>query len=160
VRKKTGRTGFTLVEIIVGLAVSSILASILGALLYYNFLLWQRNTAMTLLQQDASVIMDMLSKKIRSAKDSDITISDSDQPKTMRIGNESFYWQSATAPSTLWYDPDTNIAGNEIALATNEVTAFVPDKNSPLNSATVTITLLRNSQSVTLNFYVMYRNKA
>ena len=155
VKGNTKKRGFTLIEMIVGMAMAAILAVILGMLLYFNFRIWQANTTATQLQQDAALITNTISKVVRSGSSSTITVPGSGSSSVINVGAAQFYLTGAASPYNLLY---RTTSGSVITLVSNEVTSPVFQKDATPSSVAVSMTLTSGNQQVALNFTVGYRN--
>ncbi|MFC1708751.1 PilW family protein [Candidatus Omnitrophota bacterium] len=154
--KKDGRSGFSLVELMVCIVISAILALTLGTMLYYIFVAWRNNSDQVEIQRDATFSMDMLSRKIRPASFSQISLPDS---TTLNIASESFYLVAGTNANSLYYDPDTSVSSDEIELIRDRVTALEFINNSPLRSITINMGLTQGRESLALDETTIgYRN--
>ena len=148
IKKRKNAAGFTLMDLLIGMILGTILAIILGALLYFNFILWRNNKAQIDIQQDSIVIMETFSRVIRPADISTITIP---SPASITIGDTSFYLQGNILYKT--------VAGNTSAIIMNsQVTGFIPTIGS-INGVVpgcvnITINLLNNPAAQTLKFTI------
>lgn len=142
-------SGFTLIELMIGIIISSILALTTGIMIYYSYETWDKSKVAVELQRDATLAMDILSKNIRPSNSSDIQTSGS----TLTIGNKSFYLVS---PGSLLYDPNSGVAGDEKVIVNNKVTALVFSKNDPL--VEIYMVLEDDTETITLDNSIEYRN--
>ena len=113
--------GFTMVELLVTLAATSILAITAGITLIYSYSGWCRNNAAVELQREATLAMYRLSRAVRGASATDVT--------TPLAGQSA---EQLTIPPTefrvnekhLLYDPDTGIDGDEVVIVDGRLKTF------------------------------------
>ena len=67
--------GFTLVELVAGMATASVLALTAGTILQIGYTGWIRNRAAIDVQRDGTVVMDLLSRTIRQASATNVTVA-------------------------------------------------------------------------------------
>ncbi len=149
------KKSFTIIELIVAIAVSSIIALTAGAMVYFSFSSWQRNVVSVELQRDYTFAMNMFSSVIRPARAGQIKIEDSDS--TLIVGDRSFYVDSE---DTLWYDPDITVSNDENAIIRNKVTQLSFVKNESSGLVEVSMTLEDEEKSLTSDFSIGYRNES
>jgi prepilin-type N-terminal cleavage/methylation domain-containing protein len=142
--------GFTIIELMVAMVIGSILAITAGSMLYYIFLTWHRNTDEVELQRDATIAMNMISRAIRAATANDIQAAS----QSLVIKNKTFY----NTNSSLWYDPDTTIANNEIEIINNKVNSISFINNAPEHSIGIDIELQDGVKSTAVSSTISYRN--
>ena len=153
--KRRRQSGFTLVELMVGIIVGLILALTLGTMLYYIFVAWRSNSDQVELQRDATFAMDMISRAIRPASNFQISIPSS---STLNIGTTSFYL-GGTGSNSLYYDPDTTAAGDETELIQQRVTNLQFIDNTPEKSITINISLAEGGETLVISQATIgYRN--
>lgn len=75
VRKKTD--GFSIVELMVAMLATSILALAVGSMLVFGWISWKRNNDSVNMQRDASLAFSMMAKEIRMSNISDVTVGSS-----------------------------------------------------------------------------------
>ncbi|MBN3037932.1 MAG: type II secretion system protein [Candidatus Omnitrophica bacterium] len=146
IRKKRG---FTIVELMVGIVVSSILALTAGTMLVFISLSWRRGTDSTELQRDATFAMDMFSRAIRPGHTSYIQASGS----TLIAGAKSFYLSG----TSLWYDPDMGTTGDEVEIIKDKVSSLTFTKDPTAHSVDINMVLQDSPDSITLNAEITYR---
>lgn len=116
--------GFTMVELLVALAATSILAITAGITLVYGYSGWCRNNAAVELQREATLAMYRLSRAVRGASAADVT--------TPLAGQSAEQLTILTIPPTefrvnekhLLYDPDTGIDGDEVVIVDGRLKTF------------------------------------
>lgn len=74
IKKQISKRGFTIVELMIALLVSSILILTAGIMLYYGWRAWHRNSVKMALQGDAIYAMDVLDRAIRPANNAYLEI--------------------------------------------------------------------------------------
>jgi len=155
--KKIKNQGFTLVELLVYIFVSSVLVLTMGMILYFCFLNWHRSGSAVELQRDGSIAMDMFSRAIRPASGPGIQTLGStltiDPIPIIGQKGKSFY----LIGSSLWHDPDTATSGDEIELIKNKVSTLSFTINSLLHSVNINMILQDSPETVTLNSSIGYR---
>lgn len=72
-RNITSNRGFTLVELMVVMLVSAVLALAVGSMLVFGWMGWVRSNESVSSQRDASLAMLMIAKEIRNSSYDDIT---------------------------------------------------------------------------------------
>ena len=117
-RNRSGRKGFTIAELTVGMVSASILIMSVSIMLFAAFRDLSMNRRLVETQRDAAAAMHALDFGLRGASRFELTVT------TNRINvagsGRSFY----RSGRTLWYDPDTNAAGNEVALVNDKLLGF------------------------------------
>ena len=144
-------SGFTLIELMISIIISSILALTAGIMIYYSYETWNKSKIAVELQRDATFAMDILSRNIRPSNHSDIQTSGS----TITIGNKSFY---LVGPRSLWHDPNNSVAGDENIIVDNKVTTLAFSKNDLLRSVEIYMVLEDGTETITLDNSIEYRN--
>jgi len=116
------RKGFSIVELLVGMIAGAILALTAGTIIFYGYLAWRRNSDAVDLQRDGTAAMQMLSRRLREASASDVTVLP--ERITIQTTNApiSFYRDN----NDLEYDPDTGSAGDEVTIIAGRVATFAP----------------------------------
>jgi prepilin-type N-terminal cleavage/methylation domain-containing protein len=113
--------GFTMVELMVALAASSILAITAGITLVYAHSGWRRNNAAMELQRDATLAMYRLSRAVRAASGNDVTTPLAGQSaERLTIQTTEFRVDG----DHLLYDPDTGIGGDEVVIVDGRLKTF------------------------------------
>lgn len=72
-RKKASNSGFTVVELMVAMLVSAVLALAVGSMLVFGWMGWVRSNEIVSSQRDASLAMLMIAKEIRNSSYDTIT---------------------------------------------------------------------------------------
>lgn len=129
IKRKNNKNGFTLVELIIGIVISAVIALTAGIMLVGIFLAWQRAESYAELQRDGAFALDIMSREIRPA--GDVTVPD---PSQIIIGTEAFYWKDNPDPNVqddLWYDPTAALpnSGDEVPLINGKVVSITFIKN-------------------------------
>ena len=113
--------GFTMVELLVALVASSILAITAGITLVYAYSGWRRNNAAVELQRDATLAMYRLSRAVRGASANDVTTPLAGQSaERLTIQTTEFRVDG----DHLLYDPDTGIGGDEVVIVDGRLKTF------------------------------------
>ena len=156
--------GFTIIELMVSVVISSIIAITVGMMAYLFFLNWHNNNNAVELQRDATVVMDMLSRAIRPSRDADIEVPDPAHSllPSIRIGNRSFY----KSGNILWYDPDNSVTGDETRIVKEynedrvelDTLTFIKDSSLHYVTVTMVLGLEDGSESLALDSVISYRN--
>ncbi len=77
--------GFTIVELLAGMVIASILIIVIGTMMYSFFLNWKKNRIASELQSDTIFAMDMIGRAIRPAAFSDTAIYNSFTNQTVSV---------------------------------------------------------------------------
>ena len=113
----------TLVELMLGLVCASILAMVMGSMLYFVQKNWVTNNRRVELQRDASLVMDMLTRRVRRSTATRVTVTGGG--KKIKIKPEDTVVdpivQIYRQGQDLIYDPDVNVAGDEMVLIEGKV---------------------------------------
>ena len=151
INKKAG--GFTLVELIAAMVMSTILVLTGSLMLYHSFVAWHDNNDAVELQRDATFAMDIISRAIRPATYSDIDIQNSGL--TLVVGSKSFYLQGS---ASLEYDPDDAVTGDETIIINNKVSGLSFSQHDPSRSVRINLALMDGAETTVVNTVVQYRN--
>jgi prepilin-type N-terminal cleavage/methylation domain-containing protein len=135
--------GFTMIELIMAMLVSSILVLTAGIMLYYGWQGWSRNSIKMALQADAIYAMDILDRTIRPLKNADLSID----------GTGAELWKSG---SRFLYLSGGNIrrvsgANDDIIIKNAASLSFTAGNPIAINA---TLQDQGGTDSVTLNFAV------
>lgn len=145
------KKGFSIIELMVAMIISSIFVITIGTMLYFSFSNWRKSRVAAELQQDAIFATDMLSRAIRPSSFSGITVSGS----TLTIGNKSFYLSG----KNLIYDPDTAVSGNEATIISgSRVASLSFQADAVSRTVSTSMTLQQGQQSASVNFIEGCRN--
>lgn len=127
IRGKGSRGGFSLVELVMGIAAAAIVIGASGLMVYYTHLGYRRETAAVNLQRDATAIMDLLCHAIRECSMAGVTISSG----TLSIQNAGITVSfQRTTGGDFVYDPNTAVSGNDVVVAKGVATSFTPQFSS------------------------------
>lgn len=66
--------GYTLLEIIIALALGTLVVGLIGALFLFSFRTWQRGSDLRSVQIEATTIADLIARDIRAASQAGITL--------------------------------------------------------------------------------------
>ena len=66
--------GYTLLEIIIALALATLVVGLIGALFLFSFRTWQRGSDLRAVQIEATTIADLIARDIRAASQAGITL--------------------------------------------------------------------------------------
>ena len=155
--------GITIVELMVGIIIASVLVLTIGSMLFYSYLNWFRNQDAVELHRDATIAMDMIARAIRPHKGTAIGANGG---STLTAGSELFYLLQESGPPplnlwSLWHDPNTAIAGDEIKIIENKIptaASLAFTKFGALRFVQVSMTLTDdNAQSITVQSTINYR---
>lgn len=154
------KSGFTIIELLAGIVISSILVIVIGTMLYFSFESWRKGRMMAELESDEIFAIDMIERAIRPAYSSEI---DTSTACKITIGSKSFYRGNASlaynvSGPNLIYDPDTGVSSNEIVLIKNRVTLLTFSPNPVTAFVDTNITLQDSGKSVTAGFKTGCRN--
>jgi prepilin-type N-terminal cleavage/methylation domain-containing protein len=106
--KKKSSQGFTVIELLMGMLASSILALTVGLVIYYGWQGWLRNVESVSMQRDAMIAMRVIEKKIRNAADGSISWS----VGTLKVSNNTVYVSSQINPNSDVVVQSFNISTN------------------------------------------------
>jgi len=147
-----GRRGFTLVELLVTLLASAILALTAGAMLWYGTLGWRRTRDAVNLQRDMAATLDVMTRSVRAgtnlafATGAVFTARFADRP-TARV---------YASGSDLVYRPNVSDAGNEMTLVQGTLRQFAVAVAS--NGATVMVVLAGGGEELSNRVSLVRRN--
>lgn len=154
----TKRDGFTIVELMAAVMISSILAVTVGAMLYCAYTNWNKNSKAIELQRDLALAMDMIARVARPASGADITASGPSLTVISGLTAKSFYLSG----NSLYYDPDINMPNNEIVLIDNKVVSLSFSKDleydPPHCVHIVDMALQDGSMNTAVDTLIAYRN--
>ena len=144
---KNRDSGFTLVELMIGVLLLSLLALVVTQIPLFNLRSWRKGNERLEMQRDAHYAMLRIQRKLRPARLSHIDVSD---PSTLVIGDETFFLQE----TNLFYQ---NPEGTQEVVIEGDVgTQFtVTPTGGAIN---VALTLARESVQTTLAIAVKPRN--
>ena len=146
------KNGFTIVELMVAMLSAALLAAISGAILFYAYTGWRRNTAAVELQRDGTVAIDMLARAVRHASASDVTISAGKMEVQKAASTVSF----TASGSDLVYDPDTGSGGDEVTVIDGRLSEFTP--TNALNGVGIRLVLEDGEETTQIDSMLIYRN--
>jgi Tfp pilus assembly protein PilW len=106
--KDAGKKGFTIVELMMGMVASTIIAIAVGSMLYYGWLGWRQSMDAASMQRNAMLAMKTVENRIRNAKAADISGTGS---KSSFVGDTD-YLASEIAP-------DANISLKSFNVSSN-----------------------------------------
>lgn len=144
--------GFTIVELLVAVVASAVLALTAGAMLWYGTLGWRRTREAVDLQRDMAVTLDVMSRSVRAgtnlafATGAVFTVRFTDRP-TARV---------FASGSDLVYRPDVAAPGNQMTLAKGTLRHFAVAVAS--NGATVVVVLAGGGEVLSNRVTVARRN--
>jgi hypothetical protein len=121
-RNRGKRAGFFTVEVVAAMVTAAVLAVTGGAMLFHGYAGWRKNTTSIEMQRDGTLAMDMLSRAIRAATETNVTVAASELRVATPGGTVAF----TTSGSDLLYDPDTGIPGDETTVVAGRLLSFTP----------------------------------
>lgn len=68
----TKSTGFTVIELMIGMLAMAVMALTVGSMLYFGWLGWRRSNEIVNMQRDASLALRVMAKEIRMSSIDDI----------------------------------------------------------------------------------------
>jgi hypothetical protein len=131
---------FTIVELLVVMIISSIIAIITGTMLYFFFAAWHQNWGSTEMQQDGIVALEFMSRKLRVASLNDIGIVNTETERKITIAGSSsqeFYLDG----DQLIYDPDIDNEGDEVPIVRAGLIDFSFPEEQPDDRISFTLVL-------------------
>lgn len=121
---RSGRGGFSLVELLATVVTSAILAVAMGSVLYFSYAAMHRNGERITLQRDATFAFDMIARTAQGAAPGEITLAS----KSITFATNAFrakqvrFFDNNTGD--LVYDPDISVGGNEMVVVNDRLTSF------------------------------------
>jgi prepilin-type N-terminal cleavage/methylation domain-containing protein len=112
--------GFTLLEVAITLAAGVVLAITAGLMLYYCQVAWRREQDGVAMQQDARVTMTMIGRMVRNVSTGQVWMA----AQELRVTNEFGYGRFFADGTTLRFDPNPQVAGDEVALVSGRLREF------------------------------------
>lgn len=146
--KTSGKSGFSLVELMAGMASAAILALVFGSVLVYGFRGWTRLRAEAAMQGDADVAMRTMDRIGRGA--SNATWSASTLTLVMTNGATQVFSKSG---SNLLWGASTLIA-NRVGTFSCVVSNLTVDKTI----VAVTLGLVEGSETLDMPYSIFLRN--
>lgn len=171
--------GFTIVELLAGMIIASILVIVIGTIMYSFFLNWKKNRVASELQGDSIFAMDMIGRIIRPVAFSDAVIYSSFAHQTVSTTGSmleakdwtvdppvtrSIYMNGGDLSyNTSYVDASGNTISNTATLILNKVTSLSFTQATGVSDAlNATITLQDpqhpDTKSVTSSFVTGCRN--
>lgn len=147
---RDARRGFTLVELLVAMTAATILAMTMGLMLWQSTQWYARCHQGVNLQRDLRVTLDTLARMARSATNMSFS--------TGLVFTAEFDGRSPAsiypAGGSLWFDPNTSVGGDQVALAPGTLETF----NVAVAAQGITAAVgLRNSYETVTNRIVISR---
>jgi len=161
------KKGFTIIELMVGVVLSSILAITAGVMLYYIFSSWKNNSIAVELQRDATVAIDMMARRIRPSPGTYIRsggsqyFSDADSISIGQLSSPTEnFWRSG---DTLWYSHGSQrfviIPSNQTYSDKIKLTYIKFTKDAASHSVIIKLKLEANNTPMILDpIQIGYRN--
>ena len=118
------RNGYTLIEIMISMFTSAILALTAGSLIFFFFKGWHRDSQAVELQRDGTIATEFLSRSLRAASLDQITVFSGQIDIGSVTATERFY----VSGKNFLYDPNTGEAGDEVTLVSGLLESFSPLK--------------------------------
>lgn len=138
---KKSKSGITIIELMVAIASSAVLAIGIGSVLYFSFLSWNRNIESVEVQRDATLATRVLKKQVRLSRSIDITVQPNRidfEANDVRINPQAIYVQD----DDLIYDNNTTAAGGEMVLVDQRLDPTVSIPFDPqIEAAGISFTL-------------------
>jgi hypothetical protein len=151
-RTRSGKQGFTLVELGAGALTAAVLAVTAGAMLFYGYMTWRRARLAVDLQRDGTAAVRMLTTRLREAGASDVAVS-AGRVDVLSRGSAAALYASG---SDLVFDPDTGTAGDEQTIVPGRLASFTPamlDRGVALR-----FVLTSSEETTTINTFLSFRN--
>jgi Tfp pilus assembly protein PilW len=108
--KQTAKKGFTIIELMMGMVASTIVAIAVGAMLYYGWSAWRKNMEASAMQRDAMIAMKIMENRIRNSALDEIGWNASQ----ITFANFQNFTSSEIAP-----DPGVKIKSGSFSVDTN-----------------------------------------
>ena len=124
--REVSKSGFTLVELLIAIVASAIIALTAGTMIFFFFKAWRVENAAVEVQRDGTVTTEFLARKLRAASLDNILISSQQIDILGTSGTNRFY----VSENDFLFDPNPAAAGDEIVLVSGQLTSFTPAKNS------------------------------
>ena len=153
------RSGFTLVELMVGVVATVVLVLAMGSVLVFTMQAWQRQQTLRNMQNDAWVTSQTLNMAIREAQNTSARTQGIDR---VYLGRKACYRANAqlqySATGTyLVYDPNTNAVNDTMTLCQDHVTACSFNLGTNF-SLTYNVVLSDGNEQIVLTNTVFFRN--
>jgi len=116
------KIGFTLVELMVSMLATSIVALTAGTMLFYGYVGWTKNRSAIDIQRDGTLVLDMLSRTIREAAESDITM----EADGIRVATAEGEVAFLSSGNTLTYHYIANGLPAQMTLVDDRLDLFTP----------------------------------
>lgn len=141
--------GFSLIELLAGLAAAALIGLTAGIILVFAYRSWITNKATVERQQDGAVVMTFLARALRDG--SNWTYS----AGTLDVGASNGLRRFSVRDQSLYYNPNAANLDSEM-LITSNVTSFVC--SNATGGASVTLALDTGDGTVTQQMVIHLRN--
>ncbi|MFC2074982.1 PilW family protein [Bdellovibrionota bacterium] len=154
------RNGFTLIELVIAMSLTSVFALILGTVVWNMVKVCETEQELTRLEQDARILQEQLSRELRDVKASSVvTIGICGlvqvTTKTMGGSEQTRHWYSPPGSSELYEEPDADCSDGTL------LTNFYDSSTTPLFSDGIfewTISLTDDTDTIPVRIVVCPRN--
>ena len=135
---KRRQSGFTLLEVMVGILCAGILALTMGSLLYFNYKGWKGLQAVADMQRDGSLAMNTMTRVIRGSASANILAANNSPGLTNNVEG----WRFSKVGGRLVYvkggagmDLTTNVTGFSCASISTNVMVGLSLTESSMNTS-------------------------
>lgn len=142
------KTGFTLVELLMAVVASAILALVVGIMLVYAWGEFRRDRDGVNMQEDGRIAMETIARTIRSASAPNVQVLSSND---LRVTSSGVTKRVYASGNSLFYDPNMAVAGDAVSLVNNRLISFIAlTTNSTSVQVTLTLTAGDNTHNETI----------
>ncbi|MFH1479354.1 MAG: hypothetical protein ABIG92_06255 [Candidatus Omnitrophota bacterium] len=145
------KSGFTILELTIGIGAGSMLILIVGSVFYFTFSMFNLNSERIELKRDVEFSLDIISRTIKNGSEPTMQALG----ETLIVGDRSFYKNG----TSLFYDPDINSSGDEIEVVKDKVKVLTFIKDVTINSIVLNMVFDNGHESISIDPVVYYRNK-
>jgi len=145
--------GFTIVELLAGMVAASVLAIAVGSVLFYAYRGWTVSSESVDMQRDGTIAMLTLSKRIRAAVPSGVSVSGSDL-SIARGGTTAVF---RVTGADLLFDPNAAVSGDEVVLVDGRLSAFLPTPFS--EGVRIQMQLTTGDENMAFDSVIGFRNE-
>jgi Tfp pilus assembly protein PilW len=153
--RASGKRHFTLVELLVGIVLSSILLLAGAALLFFMASGRTQVSTQVRLQRDAQAVMAYMHKVLREAGANEVSVV-GDRLEVVRDGGatEAFY----AVDTDLIHDPDTEVVGDESVLVQDDLALLEFTQNTDPDYVAIRLVLSSGDFQTEMESVVAQRN--
>ena len=149
--------GFTVIELVLGMAAASVLAVTMSMMLFFAYTTWSRNSRALEMQRDATLSMQTMAKSLRQASATGVDVS---QVSRLVVSNQgtatltSFYQQG----SDLFCNPALNSGGTPYRLVQGRLIPLGFTHSNITQGVTLRLRLQDGAETLEMNNSICFRN--